>query len=461
MPTAKEKARNAAVEIETKIKMLLDDPNLYAGFGYADYKGADIGDARKKAVDNALDDLSRRIRVYVESATKNVFDYTTKGKKHSEEQSFERVIKSFVNQVLGQSRDEEFIDHPMPGMLAVVAYVNKETADKDIQQDLSTKQDRVVELIHEAGAAFDAKNFPSALRNYIGARDKLDEFFGGMPVNAPLNKGDASTELGAHVEARIKELIGGLELKPFKDSVKYTAAGKPRGALAVGAGFRTGKGEGESVAKLPLVMSFSKGAGRPAHARLVTDSFGKAEIPLKWVDPKQTEAALEVSLDMETFPGMDTRAALPHCAIILQRSKTLAYGIRFANGKSTEGMRSLEEGVRGLLNEAGYDYVKVSLTGSDVENAQIALAREAHAASLLAMQLTVATRQEPDFGIYSAFVESSFSMHNLLNGTEVFSSGGPSAKGFGSSFSDARWNAAEKTEKELLRLVADKIRMLR
>ena len=458
-PAAKGEAPGAANE--AKIKRILNDPDLYAGLGYADYEGADIGDARKKAVENASEDLSRHIRVRVESVTKDALSYSAKGKKHSEEESFDRVVKSFVDQVLNQSRDEEFIDYPKPGTLAVVAYVNKQAADKDIQQDLNAKKDRVVGLVHEAGAAFDGKNFPSALRDYLSARDKLDLFFEGMPVNASLEKGGAPREIGAYVEGRIEDLVGGLELKPFNDFVKYTAAGKPRGGLAVGAGFRAGKGEGEGVAKLPLIVRFSTGAGRPAQAKLTTDAFGKAVIPLDWVDPEQTEAALEVSLDTEAFPGLGARAVLPHCAIGLQRSKTVAYGVRFVNGNSKAGLRSMEEGVRGLLSTAGYGYVKVSLGGDDVEKAQIDRAREAHADYLLAIHLTATGRQEPDFGLYSASVESSFSMNNLLDGTEVFSSSGPSAKGFGSSLAGAGWNAANKIEKALLQKVKDRVGAIR
>ena len=105
-PAAKGEAPGAANE--AKIKRILNDPDLYAGLGYADYEGADIGDARKKAVENASEDLSRHIRVRVESVTKDALSYSAKGKKHSEEESFDRVVKSFVDQVLNQSRDEEF-----------------------------------------------------------------------------------------------------------------------------------------------------------------------------------------------------------------------------------------------------------------------------------------------------------------------------------------------------------------
>ena len=458
-------AANDAVAVkrvrqEARIKELRNDPALYMGLGYADYKGGDIGKARESAVSRAETDLGKSIRVRIESTAKDVMMYTAKGKKYSEEQSFDNVIKTFVNLVLSQRKEEELLDYPQPGVYTIIVYVDKVQADKDVVDDLNAKKEAVVSLIERAAAAQKAADMVGALRGYLAAQDKMDVFFGGAPVRASLEGGASNVDLGSHIESRILELIGGISLTPLNPRVFFTADGHPSNLVVVGAGFGSNK-DGGAVAKLPLRVSFSTGKGRLAHERVTTDSMGKAEIPLEWVDPSQKEAALEVGIDTQALSGLAALPGLPRCSIQLARSKTIAYSVRFQNGGAMESDRSLEESLRSTLRDSGYGPVKVNFGVGDIGKTQLDKARDSNADYLLIVDLSAVVRKEPDFDMSSANAGSTTVLYNLLDGSEVFSADGAAAKGFGSSPSAAGWNAVGKMEKDILHTLRDKLATVR
>ena len=441
---------------EARIKELRNDPSLYTGLGYADYRGGDIGKARESAVSRAETDLGKSIRVRVESTAKDVMMYTSKGRKYAEKQSFDNVIKTFVDLVLSRRKEEELLDYPKQGVYTVIVYVDKAQADKDVADDLNAKKETVVSLVERAAAVRKAGDLVGTLREYLAAQEKMDVFFGGAPVRAGLNGGAGDVDLGSHIEARIGELAGGISLTPLNPRAFYTADGHPSNPVAVDAVFGGG-----AVAKLPLRVSFSAGKGRLAQERITTDSFGKAEIPLQWVDPASKEAALEVTIDTRALRGLEALAGLPRCAIELARSKTIAYSVRFRNGGVLERDRSLEERLRSALRDAGYGAVKVGLGAGDIGAAQLDEARAANADYLLVVDLSADTRKEADFDMASANAESATALYNLMDGAEVFSANGAQAKGFGSSPSAAGRSAAGKMDRGILRVIGEKLTVLR
>jgi hypothetical protein len=73
----------------------------------------------------------------------------------------------------------------------------------------------------------------------------------------------------------------------------------------------------------------------------------------------------------------------------------------------------------------------------------------------------VTVRSEPDFNLNSAQAQSTVSMFDVQDASEVFVEAGPSGKGFGGDASSAGYNAAGKLGGGLIRLIQKKIEALR
>jgi hypothetical protein len=330
--------------------------------------------------------------------------------------------------------------------------------DDETRADLGLKKEKVTEFIKAAATSLAQKNVASAIRNYSAARELISRFFEGMPVTAALNGRDI--ELGAHVDSRLEELLAGLTLTPLKESVKYTAEGKPRGVVAVGADWKTEHGV-VPAAQLPLDIGFSKGNGRLGHSAVVTDSLGKAEIPLEWVDPAATTAALEVTLDSQLTARLPAQMAKPSCTIALSRGKSVSFLIRVRLDGAAAAPEGLERGLREALRDSGFDAVKLAAVPQDEGTDLLQRAQKAHADYLLVLDLSAQTRHEADLNIYSAQAQGSADMRDLADRGEVFNAAGPAAKGFGSDASGAGWDALEKAAKELMPQVRKKIEAVR
>jgi hypothetical protein len=452
---------DAAAQAGASIDLLKKDASLYVGEGQAEFAGADRGEAREKARDRALADLSKKIKTEVEVIARDELGYQVKNGRSSDDEAFQQLINSRTDEVLSGYQDQDFLDYPEAGLYTIVVSVDKAKVDEETRVDLARKLEKVTGFIKEAAAFKEKNSFASSLRSYLNARELLGQFFGAMPVSASLD--GQSVELGAHVDSRLEELVGGITLTALNADVKYTAEGKPRGVVAVGANFQAAKGaKAEPAVKLPLYVAFSKGDGRLDRAQLVTDHVGNANIPLDWVNPAAKEAALEVTLDPELLKGMPERAARPNCVITLSRSKSVAYAIRGrVDDEAAASPQGLERGLRELLGDAGYGAVKVALAASEEGPSHVYKARDAHADYLLILDLSAQTSDEASLGLYSARAVSSAAMLDALDGSEVFTSSGPSDKGFGSSAHDAGWEAMGKLNKRLLRLVQDKIKAVR
>ncbi|MBI5209056.1 MAG: hypothetical protein HY927_03690 [Elusimicrobia bacterium] len=437
--------------------------DIYRGIGYSEEK--DLGLARQKAVDAALADLSASISVRVEVAAKDFIGYDRVNDKSTDQESYERLLKTYVDQRVNDAREREFLDCPRPGTYAVVKFVDKRETDERMKEDIEVKKTHVVDALSAADAAVESGRPVEALKGFIEASGKLESFFEGMPVKASLKPSSSKLDLGVYARSRIEGIIGSVTLKPLNERVFYTVDGKPKGLVVVTAtlnaakGGRAGGDAPAPVANLPLTVAFSKGQGRLAGPKVVTDVFGKAELGLESVDPSSLDAALEVSVDSTVLSGLPARSDLPRCAIALARTRTVAFAVRFANGGKTEAMPSLEEGVRKLILEAGYGAVKAGVEGGEAGPALLGKARQTNADYLLAIE--VAATHEADLKMYAAQARSSVALYRLPDGSQESADAGPGAKGFGASGSGAGWHAAGKLEKGVLNLVRDGLSKLR
>lgn len=440
------------------IERIKGDPALYAGEGQADFNKEDRGAARDKARDRALADLSKKIRTQLEVIVRDEVGYRSDGKKFSSEEAFRQIINSRTDQAINGYEDRDFLDYPMPAMYTVIVSVDKRKVDEETRADLAGKKEKVTELIKEAAAFRKQKNISAAIKSYLAARESIGLFFTGLPVTAALE--DRPVELGAHVDSRLEELLGGLSIRAVKDAVRYTVEGKPREAAAVTVDLKTDQGA-EPAAKIPLSVRFSKGSGRLGRSEALTDSSGKAELPLEWVDPAQTAAALEVTLGSELTGRLPAQVARPSCEIALSRGKSISYFIRSRLDGAAAPPGGLEREARAALREAGFDAVELAPAAKDDDASLLHRARKAHADYLLIWSLSARARQEAGLDIFSAQGGGSAYLLDLTDRNEVFSATAPAAKGFGASAAVAGEDALAKLRKELVRQVREKIRGVR
>lgn len=453
----KEPARAARPSYEDRVQALRQEH--YVGVGQAEYGGAkERGAARKEAAADADEDLAKGIQVQVNSVTRMFLKEGIKdGRLMKKEGSVKKIVRTSVDLVLGSRESEDFNDQP--GVITVVAFVRKEAADRELAESLKMKKSRVVEFLRQADRAREAKDLPAALKGFLDARQSLTELFAGAPLSATLAPGAAPVEAGAFVDIRLDELIASLALTADGERISLTPEGAPR-APAVISVSRRGPAGLEPVANLPLSGAFTKGKGRLAAAFFTTDAFGKARVPVEWVDPSRDESILEIGIDGEALPGLGGRPNLPRRAFRFSRSKILAYSIGFSDGEAPPSLKEFASAARGLIIDAGLVPKELALAKDAAPKAQTSQARAVKADYLLVVRVAASTNYDPEFKLHEATVKSSVSLLGVVDSTEALSPG-PEAKAVAATAEKARASAIAKIEKGLLELIRRKIFILR
>jgi hypothetical protein len=122
--------KNTLKEYRKEIELIKQQhgKRYYVGEGLSDDK--DINSAVNKAKDSAMVDLLKSIRVKINSYIVDELKYTD-GKVN---ERFEKVINTYINQLLEIVQDKRYIDYPKKNMVTVIVYVDRELYDEKVKK---------------------------------------------------------------------------------------------------------------------------------------------------------------------------------------------------------------------------------------------------------------------------------------------------------------------------------------
>jgi len=250
-------------EIKNFIESKKNDMSIYWGEGVANI-GDDLGEAKSKANNRALENLTKTIEVRVQSDISRTISViaTQSGKKYSEviEDIITQKTKIYTNQIIKDVKVTDYLDYPKDGFVTYFVYTSKSKYDEKVKRDLETKKMMIRTAIIDGNKEFENRNYVTALNNWINANNYLDNFFGKLPVRDKLGNNEDTVEVHSYINGKINKFFGSIRLSQLFSShsneqnakVFYDTQGKVNIQPSVFVQYENSNGEKFPISQFPL-----------------------------------------------------------------------------------------------------------------------------------------------------------------------------------------------------------------
>lgn len=445
---------------ETQLKGLRADPRLHVGMGTAPYQPPDVGDSRRKAMGLAEKALVGSLAGALDAKARSLLRYDAADRTPGAEKRLGELLENFSRREVKRRRVIEFKDYPERGVYTAALFLVRTAVERGLETELLAKREIVVADVNDASIARMSRDWWLALRSYVTSRDNIRFFFGDIPVRGVVTGQNEEVVLSGFVDARLAELLEKIELKPIRSSFAYSSNGRPREPVEIEALYPFEEGA-RPIADLHLNVSVYKGKGRLSRAKLITDAWGKAVLPLEWADPAEGSVVLEVSVDTGTLGGLPALTRVSSRLIPVWRSRSVAFSLLVRADTGRAEIPQLRESLRTLLLQSGFDSVAVDLDSHALGEEQLEKARATKADFLLLVDFLAATRKEEEFHMYSSLARTRYAFYKLPDAVQTMDENGPEARGKSSNRRTAVSYAVERIQPELLRMIKEKLEKLK
>lgn len=446
--------------LSVQIQGMRQDSRMFVGVGEAPYAPPDVGDARGKALRLAEKDLLETVAAGLSAKARALLRYELSDRTRIAERSLGDLLRDFASREIRRKRVIEYQDYPKRGRFTAAVLLMKADAERNLETELAAKRDIVIADVNDASITKMGRDWALSLRACVMARDNLEFFFPYIPVRGVVSGTPDEVVLYKHIDGRIKELVERIEIVPVRPSAVYGIDGRLREPLELLVRYPFPEGP-RPIPELALDLRVAKGNGRLAAARVTTDAWGKAVVPLEWADPAGEPVAVSVSVDTTALPGKPDLAAAPSVLVELTRGKAVAFSLLARADTGKADLPVLRERVRALLLRNGFDSVALDLDNHSLDEAGIEKARQTKADFLLLVDFLASTKREDEFQMYTAQAQAKFALYRLPDGVEAFQESAPGGQGRSSDLSRAVSYAADRVEPSLLRLLRERIQQLR
>jgi hypothetical protein len=448
-----EKAPNADAEF---IKKKKNDPDIYWGEGIATIQNADLGAAREVAKERALNDLSQKIKVFVESDISHLIQGATKSSagKLSEEnrEVFIEKVNVYTRVALSNIKDKFIADYPVKNNCTYFAYISKSEYERTVNEDIKIKKAQVKTSIANGDRAFEQNDFMIAANHWTMAYEQLEAFFGGLPLQDDLNNDGRNEDVASYIYKRVNNLFGKIQLSFIADKITYDASGVLTKKPIVQAKYTDAAGKTHSVANLPLKVDFVSGTGW-VNGAPKTSEYGEAIIPLK-IDASNPSTVINVKIDVNALPGLNAfrLSQLSEARLTIGKIKTIAVAAAFFNRNKRSTPAELMNEIKRILINNGFLTIEISLNGYEAAESEIARASSMNADYMLTV--TMKTSNTGTVGgyanMYVSTVSGLIALYKLPRGDQIAAEIISAKKGYGVSGSVAGWDGYGKIKKTAL-----------
>lgn len=452
--------RDERVRQDIQLKGLREDPRLLLGAGSAEFPPPDVGDARRKAMSAAERKLIDAVVEAMLPKARALLRYEDADRTPAAEKALADLVRNFAGREVRRRRIIEFKDYPDSGVYTAALFLIKAAVERDLEAELGAKRDIVIADVNDAAIAGNARDWPLSVRSYVTARDNIRFFFDEIPMRAVVTGRPEEVVLARHVDARLRELVERIEIRPLRGEMLYGGDGRPREPVEVSVTFPFAEGP-RPITDAALNVRVFKGHARVGGGRAMTDAWGKAVVSVEWADPAEPQVVLDVSLDTSTLPGIPEVTEPPRRLIPLWRSRAVAFSLLVRADTGRAEIPRLRENLRQLLQKSGFESIDVALDTHVLGEEQIEKVRRTKADFLLLIDFLAATQKEEAFNMYSSLARTRYSFYRLPDAVQTMDERGPEAHGRSSNRAKAVSYAVERIEPELLRQVKEKLDKLR
>ncbi len=429
-----------------------NDPSIYWGEGIATIENKDLGSARETAKDRALHDLSRKIKVNVETDISQVIESGMSGSSEDIRELFTQKVRTYTQSVLTNTKDHFVEDYPSAGNCTFFVYMSKAEYRQKVNEDLKMKKSAIRNTVENGDAAMVRSDFMIAANHWANAREQLNSFFGDLPLQDDLDKNGKTEVVHAYLQEKMGNLFGNIELTFLNDQISYDAGGVLTKKPIVQAKYVDANGNPQSIANLPLKVEFTGGKGR-VNGNVLTSTYGEAELPLS-VDAAYPQTVIAVSIDKNAVNGLSDFGLprLSEAKMTIEKIKTIAIAVSFQNQSSRSTPDGLLNEIKNMMLAKGYLTVDFTVGGSQVTQMDLANASKSNADYLMIVSLKTSGAGTVGgyANMFTSNVSGFVSLYKLPRGDQLATDQVNAAKGFGVSASVAGWDAYGKIKNNAL-----------
>ncbi|MBU2567294.1 MAG: hypothetical protein KJ967_00780 [Elusimicrobia bacterium] len=460
----KERAKEQKKEreqIEKEIKSYKDRQNvdLYVGEGRA-VSEKDSDNAEAEAKNRAIDDLSSSIRIKVQTTVKDELKYAS---SRGAEEKFERITKSYTREILKKVISKPYKDYPEKNMVTMICYVSKSDYERDVQEEIKKNIVQITKYAIEGLKAQKEKLYLTALENFLTGKENLKKCFYELPAQEDIDNDGKPDDLYAFFDTNIIKMFRNIKLEPVDEKVVYGTDGKLRKYPVVKVIYEE-QNEKVPIANIKVNASFIEGKGNSeiANRTLLTNRLGEVQIPIERIDSSYKETSVQVELDPEALKVDEKQIQNPFCVITISRKKTFLCAVNFFNTQKRNKSEMIENSLKAILRSLEYDVIDYNMKTDKVKDEDIRNMGEKNADYLIAVIIKADGGKVGDYEMFYSYITSKAEIYSLPEGDVVASiDDGPSAKGFGTSASNAGWDALGKIKSSLISKIKKEIKGLK
>jgi len=438
------------------ISQIRSNKDYYVGEGTASI-GNDIGKANVLAKKRALEDLSSRIRVRVQSTIIKVVTNTSQNNDDSYSENTDRKIQDrtnfYTNQVLTDVEiSQSFYNYPDSGYITVIANLNKNSYKKRINEDLNAKKMLVRTRIQNGDRKYAQGYYIQAIKDWTQANNYLNQFFNGLPLQDNLGPGRSSQNVAQYINGKITFFFSGLRLVNMTDQSIYDSRGRLNAPVFVAAKYKDENGIEHPVTGLPLKAGFITGEGTILPG-IKTGSYGQAKLLVSYINPAYKSCLINITVDTAGFKlDQFKNIIIPSLNQSARKMRTIAFSVTFNNNGQLLSPEELKNKVQSTILESESAIEQVSVSHANINQADIQQINQGHADYFL--RVYVHTLNSSTVGgyqnMYVASCSATVSLYELPLAKLKSAQQIPTVQGYGTTASGAGWDALNKMINNIL-----------
>jgi len=320
------------------------------------FLGVGIAADRAAASDAARANLTKQIRVRIESELEAIESETQRGQRTEQRARVTSVTRSVVDETVAGIEIVEAVE--AQGKFYVLAVLDKSQYLASLEVEMDRILAATTQLLEAARKASGSGHVMTAIENYQSAEAEIPRFYtqGALYTALSGRKYPNLENLNsAGIQTELRELLSRLDLRIAAGNQQTAKAGEQLpDALAVQALYRQPDGGEVAVMRLPVIAKY---AGGERIARQETDKDGLAHFRViaTPTDAVGQSGAVKVYIDREKFST--------ELIEIISKSECVFYysierqDFRFAVhivDRSGSRFTNVEETVAQMVNQSGY-----------------------------------------------------------------------------------------------------------
>jgi hypothetical protein len=446
--------KNTLKEYRKEIELIKQQHGkiYYVGEGLSDDK--DINSAINKAKDSAMVDLLKSVRVKINSYIVDELKYTD-GKVN---ERFEKVINTYINQLLEIVQDKRYIDYPKKNMVTVIVYVDRELYDEKVKKDLQLKVQKIKDYILEGNKKREIFKIKESIENYLMARKYLKEYFEDLPVRDELIEKGKEEDFGSFIDRELTTIMNSIKIEKNEENYIYTNDGKVPKKPIINVYYET-KDKKIPLSGIPIGMRFTKNSGVFQNSELITSSSGDLYLPIEKIDPSERDSSLEVFVDMERL-NLKEFYNIPSVSIKFIRAKTIGWVFNFFNNGKLEKPNNFLLDIRSALSSSGYGLKEVETSENSIDEKLIEKAKSENLDYLFYIY-TRANTSKDEYDMYISYADGKIFIYSVYDDYLLETVELKGKKGYSTSKEKSSYSALGKLKNEIISILKERIKSIK